>query len=246
MIVRAAELALQGFSGRFIAPETDSRALRTQLLNTPSAQQRGHLALKELLDYAWSCGVPVLHVRNFGDNKKMDAAVVNVDDRPVIAICRDDKAHAKVAYKLAHELGHIACGHWREYGFIADVELKQDDHDVIEREADAYGCSLIYGDEAFKFSNLGVEAHEVIEVGAMTKVDPHALLLSFLREFGKEKKSLYRTYDSLNRALSAGQNARLLILERLFTEIDCDLLTAEERRQLMVISEAADVVGTPS
>ncbi len=246
VIVRTAELALRGFNRSYVDPEESPLELRSTLLRGTRAENRNYIALSDLINYAWACGIPVIHVKDFGKGvAKMDAAVVNVQDRPVIAICRDDNAFAKVAYKLAHELGHVAKGHWRDYGFIADVEFKVDDHDDIEREADEFACTLIYGDAHFRFSPLAIDPSEVVATGHAREIDPHALLLAFLREAGKKNPAIYRQYDKVQRGLSAGQKARTVILKRLFSEIEADLLTASELNQLQLLTEATQIVGSP-
>lgn len=117
----------------------------------------GTVNLVSLVEACWSFGVPVIPVTNLPVGvRKMDGAVISVDGRPAIIISKKKSSRAWLAFIVAHELGHIGCGHFRESGSIVDVSLQEQatyqaesSGDKQEREADHFALSL-FGGEAIE------------------------------------------------------------------------------------------------
>lgn len=53
----------------------------------------------------------------------MDAVAIKVSERPVIALTKKHKHASGVLFGLAHELGHIACGHLENNSLLIDEKL---------------------------------------------------------------------------------------------------------------------------
>lgn len=242
IIHRVGQITLSALAAEYRAPIVDPLELRAHLLEYASREGRSFLQLHDLLDYCWMSGIPVVHVRSFGDSiKKMDAAVANVEGRPVIAICRDDKAFAKICFKLAHELGHIAMNHWQEFGLIAETEMTKPDERDLEQAANRYAISLLYGDPDYSASHALDEWGAGWEMEARSHgIDPHAFLLVYLRENGG-----YNRLGLLEKRFASGQDARHQVLETLFKHVKLESLGKESQRQLVSLMEASDF-GSPS
>lgn len=115
---------------------------------------QGIVSLGSLIDTCWAMGVPVIPIPNLPVGiRKMDGAVIRVGDRPAIIVSKKKSSRAWLAFIVAHEIGHIGCGHLDRDGSIVDVSLQEQStyeaessSDADEREADAFALSLFGGE----------------------------------------------------------------------------------------------------
>lgn len=115
---------------------------------------QGIVSLSSLIDTCWAMGVPVIPIPNLPVGiRKMDGAVIRVGDRPAIIVSKKKSSRAWLAFIVAHEIGHIGCGHLDRDGSIVDVSLQEQStyeaessSDADEREADAFALSLFGGE----------------------------------------------------------------------------------------------------
>ncbi|HBX0709230.1 TPA: ImmA/IrrE family metallo-endopeptidase [Klebsiella pneumoniae] len=144
-----------------------------------------------LLKFSWSAGIPVLYMTDIPARKKMDAVVIKVSERPVIALTKKHKHASGVLFSLAHELGHIACGHLENNALLIDENINEDDVDnPQEKEANAYAIELLNGrpDAAFHskgWINARVLAAEALRIGRNNKVDPGHVALNYAKTMGR-------------------------------------------------------------
>lgn len=109
-----------------------------------------------LLAFAWQQGIAVIPLPNLPKGvKKMDAAALRVDGRPVIVIARRNDSKAWLSFILAHELGHLLLGHVPENGSIVEGSIHdtatfeaESQLDTHEREANAFAHAVLAGDRA--------------------------------------------------------------------------------------------------
>ncbi|KQW70040.1 hypothetical protein ASC67_06070 [Methylibium sp. Root1272] len=101
----------------------------------------------------WSHGLPVVHVTGWPDGlRRPDAMCVRVGQRPVTMVVRKEQAPARLAYLVAHELGHVMSGHLQaaNNAVLVDEALPVDDQrtfsDDDEIEADAFAMTVLGGD----------------------------------------------------------------------------------------------------
>lgn len=117
------------------------------------AEGGGMVSMESLIKTCWKSGIPIVPIPNLPVGiKKMDGAVIKVGDRPVILISKKKSSRAWLAFILAHELGHIGCGHLDDVGSIIDVSLQEQTTfetgitaDAHEREADDYALKIFGG-----------------------------------------------------------------------------------------------------
>lgn len=115
----------------------------------------GVVGLSSLIDACWALGVPVIPIPNLPVGiRKMDGAVIKVGNRPAIIVSKKKSSRAWLAFIVAHEIGHIGCGHLERNGSIVDVSLQEQatfeaesSSDIQEREADNYALAMLGGDE---------------------------------------------------------------------------------------------------
>jgi hypothetical protein len=117
--------------------------------------QGGMLGFDGLLALCWSCGIPVIPLTHLPVGvRKMDGAALQVRDRPVIVLAKKKLSRAWLSFILAHEMGHIACGHLRSGASIVDISLQETSEylaesspDREEREADGFALEVLGGSE---------------------------------------------------------------------------------------------------
>ncbi|HGH4644633.1 TPA: ImmA/IrrE family metallo-endopeptidase [Enterobacter roggenkampii] len=158
-----------------------------------------------LLEFSWSMGIPVLYMPEIPARKKMDAVAIKVSDRPVIALTKRHKHASALLFSLAHELGHIACGHLDRNSLLIDEKINEDDVDnPQEREANSFAIELLNGrpDAAF-YSHYRVSA-DVLADGAMriarqNQVDPGHVALNYAKTMGRNGGNYYPVcFSALN------------------------------------------------
>lgn len=196
-------------------PGTDIHPPKSASSFAKNARQLGNgiVSLESLIKSCWASGIPVVPMPNLPVGlRKMDGAVIKVGERPVILISKKKSSRAWLAFIVAHEIGHIGCGHLENNGSIIDVSLQEQttleselNGDQQEREADQFALNLLGGkavedlvsswptwaspvDLAVKareaHRTLGVETgHLILRYAFITKRWPESMMaLRFLSE----------------------------------------------------------------
>ncbi len=131
------------------APEkVDLTGVDAHLLRDAILQNQQYVDLSSLLSFCWAVGIPVVHLRVFPlEAKSMHAMVVRIDDRYAVLLGRDASYPALIAFTLAHELGHIFCGHLSDAPALIDLKdpSTAEQQDDQERQADQFALSLLTG-----------------------------------------------------------------------------------------------------
>ena len=127
-------------------PAADPVALRQHILAA------GHtcVTLAALLDVCWGAGIPVLHIGQKVGPKKMDGMTARFGDRYGIVLCANLKHPSRLAFVLAHELGHVLLGHLPHDGVLVDTEGVGTDSDGEEVQANDFAWTLLTGSPEFK------------------------------------------------------------------------------------------------
>ena len=145
--------------------------------------------LRALLAIAWSYGIPVVHLRVFPwPQKRMAAMTTRVSGRAAILLAKDASYPPWLAFYLAHELGHLACGHVGDGEAV--VDLDQGDvwtpgDDDEEDTADRWALELLTGRERpevtadFENRSAAALAHSALSAGADLVIEPGTLALAF-------------------------------------------------------------------
>ncbi|WP_072619874.1 ImmA/IrrE family metallo-endopeptidase [Spirulina major] len=154
-----------------------------------SILQKGScVSLESLLDFCWSCGLPVIQfdlstLFGKGNNglTKSDGLVFMTDNRPTIIIGSSHKYSAWLLFILAHELGHIACSHLQE-GILSDESFKGGVNDEEEEEANQFATQLLFGDFSPRWArtlNQKTLFNKAQRLGKEQNLDPGALILNY-------------------------------------------------------------------
>jgi Zn-dependent peptidase ImmA (M78 family) len=105
------------------------------------------LTLEDLLEDLWGRGIPVIPLDNVPQPSFQGIACITAAT-PVILLGHRYDAPGRVAYIIAHELGHIALGHCDPVHLVADEEGGVPDDDAMERAADAFATKVLIGENA--------------------------------------------------------------------------------------------------
>jgi hypothetical protein len=107
------------------------------------------VGLDELLALCWNSGIPVVHATFPSNLQKFDALVMTEGGRFSIVLSRNEGSIAWLAFHLAHEIGHIACGHLGQNAMLVDEKVDDDmsgSTQAQEKEANDYALKLLGGD----------------------------------------------------------------------------------------------------
>lgn len=180
----------------------------------PAAGEIRHLILSSgkpwvdylsLLEFSWSMGIPVLYMPEIPAKKKMDAVAIKVSERPVIALTKKHKHASALLFSLAHELGHIACGHLDRNSLLIDEKINEDDVDnLLEREANNFAIELLNGrPDAGFYSDYRVSADvladKAMSIGRQNQVDPGHVALNYAKTMSSKGGNYYPVcFSALN------------------------------------------------
>lgn len=186
-----AQLLASSCASTPLRPPVDADTLRRDLLKSNEA-----VTLDALCEWLWIAGIPVVHVTGWPDRlRRPDAMCVRASGRPVVMVVRKETALAKLAYLIAHEVGHVMSGHLSsdENAVLVDDTLPVDSQrsffDQDEMQADAYAMTLLGGSALFASSkNLIGPAYSEMSLAAAAlgeahkaKLDAGQVILSWAR-----------------------------------------------------------------
>jgi hypothetical protein len=106
------------------------------------------VGLSDLVDYAWSHGIPVIRITPPRSGNHPDGLCTVVDGRPVIVLMKKHNSCAWQQFIIAHELGHAALGHvFKNVDVtIIDSFSSNSSRGAMEDETDRWACAALSGD----------------------------------------------------------------------------------------------------
>lgn len=203
-----ARFAIQGCERPYVPLLNDAKALRRLLLD----DGRDWVELDGLLTTCWNRGIPVLSVSKL-PGKKMEAMAVAVEGRPVIVVAKAEKFRSRLAFWIAHEMGHIAAGHLDKYSVIPDDKIGRDATEDIEVEANTFALNLLFGrpNPAYKATTDTVYPDALAQAatarGAKDKIDPGAIINNWCYHEWKRRAEAGQPTRECNRAFGTGTQA---------------------------------------
>ena len=111
-------------------------------------RQARFVNLPQLLTFCWATGIPVIQLRVFPlPQKRMQAMTVKVNEKYAILLGYESEYYARMAYILAHEIGHILRGHLEHSDSLLDIDdsLRAGNLDAEEVDADRAAFILLTG-----------------------------------------------------------------------------------------------------
>lgn len=159
--------------------------LTAQSIRAQIMQNYEFVTLEGLLDFCWSIGIAVIHAGKIPTGKggkKFDGMAGIYGDRPVILIANNKKSPAWLTFILAHELGHIVCGHLQSGSSIVDVDMNSKERgDDQEIQADNFAVELIHGKKDACYMDISKPSVVLSSklYSEMHKVNPAAIALNW-------------------------------------------------------------------
>jgi hypothetical protein len=232
---RAAQLAGAALEKDYVPAPSSAGDIRQTILD-----RAPWVGLEELLDYCWSIGIPVLHVNYFPRGaKRPDGFALRLHGRPVIVLCRNEKQPSWLLFILAHELGHVACGHVPEDGALLDERPQENEPDDEERQANQFGVELLTGKATTgiraydRWPNMRELAELATRYGQRNGIDPGHVVLNYAHTMGNgffpvARGALGRLYPNVD--------AMEMVRNRLAANLDWERLPEDSSDFLMRIA----------
>jgi hypothetical protein len=168
--------------------------------------------LESLLQVCWSSGLPVIYVKKMA-GKKMEAMAVKVDGRPAIVVSHQVRFRSRLAFWIAHEMGHIALGHLDSYSAIPDPQISREATDDLEVQANLYALELLFGHAEPKYKTTAdivypdALATGAKELGLKNNVDPGAIINNWCYHELRKRKSNGLSATECNRTFGTATAA---------------------------------------
>ncbi|WP_432413791.1 hypothetical protein [Pantoea allii] len=218
--------------------DSDPMRLRKEILKRSNDEI---MTFELLLDFCWNSGIPVIFLDDLPRTaKRMTGMALCVNGRPGIVLGFKNKQTSRQLFVLAHEVGHIACGHVSLNGILVDESLndvKETISDVSlikkdqqEKEADSFALKLIRGgivnpllEFNSKINSTELAANAIIKSQEL-KIDPGHLIISYAK--------LYDDWTKAGLAMNFLHNqdkAINLLEEKFFLYSDLSMISNENR-----------------
>lgn len=162
----------------------DAASLRQEMLG----KGRPWIGLTELLEICWGHGAPVVFLPTLPVNSpKMEGMVVYCRERPVILVTtKRAEDPSLMLFILAHEMGHLACGHIEPGSTLVDEKIaaEGESDDGQELEADQYALKLLSDGKNIQLPRLiGAEAlaKAALDHGARHQIEPGHVIMNAVK-----------------------------------------------------------------
>lgn len=229
LVSRVAELIAYGTEVNFTSLPTDVKKIRTEILTNHTT-----VNLISLLEYCWSKGIVVGYFHHFPKNIKKFAGLIQWQfDCPVIILSSKPTHSARLAFNLAHELGHLALEHLKE-GILVDEEIKFDCNDNEEFQANQFATQLLLGD----CDNCLDDKHiynsiQLINCAQLkSKQNPSVEVESIVLNYGWHTKKNWGFVNKALKKLDPLANGQQIINEYLADRLDWDKFNDESYEYL--------------
>ncbi len=233
---RAAQLAATAMAKPYKRLPSSALEIRLQILDRGVSW----VGLKELLEWCWSIGIPVVFLANFPRGaKKMQGMSAMFKGRPVIIISKQLKPTAWLLFILAHELGHIVGGHLSDGTVLVDQDVGKNERDVEEDEANALALELLTGTSNYQVYTSGrwPNADELAEVahelGKERHIDPGHIILNYAHTMGDR---FWPVANAALKKLEPHANAPALVRSVLAGKLDWSALPKDSCEFMMRVT----------
>jgi Zn-dependent peptidase ImmA (M78 family) len=184
--------------GRFIArsvlralPQASEQE-KTVLCKHSASDIRRHILqsyrtvnLDTLLEYCFSCGIPVLHISQTKISPKPHGMATSIGGRAAIVLFVNHKQPSRSAFDIAHELGHIMLGHVEQEQTVLDEHIEgASNNDPFEEEANNFAKELLLGSKNLKLNSPQKLSPQqlikaALQYGTNHSIDAGAVILNY-------------------------------------------------------------------
>jgi IrrE N-terminal-like domain len=227
---RVAEMVTYASKSTFKDTVPNASEIRRQIL-----KNRPGVDLDGLLQFCWSSGLPVVHFSaDLPPNcRKLDGMAAQLNNCPAIVIISRQRSSARLAFILAHELGHIACGHVKN-GIIIDEDINEEEQDIEEIEANDFAIKLLFGERSYQWTqtfDISLLVCFASIKGKKDKIDPGAIISNY----GWTKKN-WEVAGGALKTIEPQANAPAKINSYLDKNLDWERLDQDSEEYLRLIT----------
>ena len=196
----------------------------------------GSLVLDTILEDLWTRGIPVVPAHLLPRPSFQGLAAV-VEDRPVVVLGHRHDEPGRVAFRIAHEAGHIAKGDCTPDAPVVDEDEEILSDDEMEELADRYAVRALVGEATIPepgpsaLDNFRVLANQVATAARETGVDAGAIIFSWARTTGD-----YPTAIRATKALYLATGATRILRQyfKRFVDVEGASLSDQELMRVIV------------
>ena len=211
-------------------PPSDGLAWRQEI-----ARFDGSLGLDAILDDLWTRGIPVIQAHLLPTPSFQGLAAV-VEDRPVVVLGHRHDEPARVAFRIAHEVGHIAKGDCAPDAPVIDEDEEILEDSEMEEVADQYAIRVLAGDATIPepassaLASFRDFAKQASNVAWETGVDAGAIIFSWVRTTGD-----YAMATRATKALYLATGATRILWQHFNRFVDVEGASLSDQELMRVI-----------
>jgi len=211
-------------------PPEDGLTWRRQIEQNRAAS--GPIELEDVLDDLWKRGIPVVAL-DLLPAPSFQGMTCIIGHRPVVLLGHKHDEPGRVAFFMAHELGHIGAGDCKPDRPVVDEDEETPDDTDIELTADRYATRALVGEddvpaiEAKTYRDLATQA---AQIGQSKGIDPGGLIFGWARVTGN-----YALASMAVQALYRASGARRLLRKHFDIHVDLDSATESDRSLLLCV-----------
>ncbi|BAQ63220.1 predicted Zn peptidase (plasmid) [Geminocystis sp. NIES-3708] len=217
---RFAEMIAYGYESNFTGIPDNVDEIRAEILQTHST-----INLNSLLDYCWLHGIAVAHFNEFPERATKFYGMIQLhNNKPVIVLAINYKESPKLAFILAHELGHLALKHITE-GELFDEKIEfNNDGNNEEQEANQFAVKLLLGDcdNCFEDKKFHNQDHLIKKVKEIVSINPTIDMGSIIFNNAWHNNNNWGFANIAFQKLYPDDNGQKLINEYLANKLDWD------------------------
>jgi Zn-dependent peptidase ImmA (M78 family) len=196
-----AEAALRNMEDtRLRMPPADPHAWRASITTSHPAPD-----LTDMLRDLWGRGIPILHLPNL-PSPRFDGMATLVDGRPVIVLGHNHDEPFRLAFAIAHEVGHHVRGDCLPGRPIVDENETTEDGSAMEQAAEAYARSVLTKDLVFPdlvVRNAQDLARQASAHSKTLQVDAAAILWDWARNWQRRGSNRDKDFETRTLAVRA-------------------------------------------
>ncbi len=212
-------------------PPSDGLAWRQEIRGLD-----GSLVLDAIVEDLWTRGIPVVPAHLLPTPGFQGLAAV-VEDRPVVVLGHRHDEPGRVAFRIAHEAGHIAKGDCTPDAPVVDEDEEILSDDEMEELADRYAVRALMGEATIPdpgpraLGNFRDLANQAATVARETGVDAGAIIFSWARTTGD-----YATATRATKALYLATGATRILRQcfKRFVDVEGASLSDQELMRVIV------------
>lgn len=219
-------------------PPSDGGAWRRQIVSNHEA-----VTLDGILSNLWERGIPVIPLDVLPAPNFQGLACI-VEGRPVILLGHKHDEPGRVAYVIAHEVGHVAAGDCSADQPVVDEDEEISDEGEIELSADRFATQVLVG-EGFVPEVCGSDFKEIAktasEIEHSSGIDAGAIIFDWARRTGEYGKASLAV-----KALYRGAGARKKLRQHFDRHVDLNTANESDRALLRCVYGDTDERNAPA